>query len=53
MKLSTDGNWLDGDYYTGRDRTNFGRMHLRLVSSKRLDLQEAKKEYLWLEKEVA
>ncbi|MEK9138036.1 MAG: hypothetical protein AAB393_12995, partial [Bacteroidota bacterium] len=43
LRLSADGNWLDGDYYTGRDRTNFGRMRVRLVSRKRLDVQKAKK----------
>jgi hypothetical protein len=53
LKISTDGNWLDGDYYTGRDRVNFGTMHFRLVSRKRLDLQEGKNQYSRLEKGIA
>jgi len=50
LRLSTDGHWLEGDYYTGRDRTNIGTMRLRLVSKKRFDLQEAKREYSRLER---
>lgn len=50
LRLSTDGRWLEGDYYTGRDRTNFGTMRLRLVSRKHLDVAGAKQHYLRLEK---
>jgi len=53
LRLSADGSWLEGDYYTGRDRTNFGTMRLRLTSKKRLDLEEAKKEYARLERDAA
>lgn len=45
LKLATDGKCLEGDYYTGRDRTNYGTMSLWLVSRKRLDLQETKRQY--------
>lgn len=27
--LSSDGNSLDGEYYSGRDRTNYGAIHLK------------------------
>jgi hypothetical protein len=53
LKLSADANWLEGDYYTGRDRTNFGTMRLRLVSRQRLDFSEAKNQHLILEKGAA
>jgi SMODS-associating 2TM, beta-strand rich effector domain len=53
LTLSADGKWLEGDYYTGRDRTNFGTMRLRLVSRKQLDLQEAKRQYSRLKKGAA
>jgi SMODS-associating 2TM, beta-strand rich effector domain len=53
LKVSADGNWLEGDYYTGRDRTNFGTIRLRLVSRQRLDLSEAKTQRLVLEKGAA
>ena len=29
LTLSEDGMSLDGDYYTGRDRTNYGSLSLR------------------------
>ena len=45
LKFSTDGTWLNGDYYSGRDRANLGTICLRLVSHKRLDLKEAKNQY--------
>ncbi len=53
LKLSADGHWLEGDYYTGRDRTNFGTMLLRLVSRDRLDLRDAQNQYSLLEKGAA
>jgi hypothetical protein len=53
LKLSSDIKSLEGDYYTGRDRTSFGTMRLRLLSRERLDLQEAKSQYSRLEKELA
>jgi len=53
LKLSTDRGWLEGDYYTGRDRANFGTTRLRMVSRKRLDLKEAKNQYPHLEKGAA
>ena len=53
LALSADGKWLEGDYYTGRDRATFGTMRLRLVSRKRIDLQEAKDQYSCLEKGTA
>jgi hypothetical protein len=28
LTLSNDGSLLDGDYYSGRDRSNFGALHL-------------------------
>jgi hypothetical protein len=45
LKLSTDRNWLEGDYYTGRDRTTYGTMRLRRLSPRVLDFYGAKK--LW------
>jgi len=53
LKLSQDGNWLEGDYYTGRDRTSFGTIRLRLVSRQLIDLSEAKHQRLILEEGTA
>jgi hypothetical protein len=52
LRLSADGNWLEGDYYTGRDRTNFGTMRLRRVAKRRLNLQDAKKEFSRVERDA-
>jgi hypothetical protein len=53
LKPSIDGGWLEGDYYTGRDRVSFGTMRLRKVSRKRLDLKEAKNQFAHLKKAAA
>lgn len=53
LKLSADGKRLEGDYYTGRDRANFGSIRLRQVCKKCLDLEEAKDLYSRLEKGAA
>jgi len=45
LKISTDGKWLDGDYYTGRDRGNQGTMRFRLVSQEIIDLTQAQDKY--------
>lgn len=45
LKLSTDGCCLEGDYYTGRDRANQGRLKLQRVARKILSLSQAKAEY--------
>lgn len=45
LKISTDGEWLDGDYYTGRDRDNQGTMRFRLVSQEIIDLSHAQEKY--------
>ncbi|MFW6106627.1 MAG: hypothetical protein ACOC8H_00550 [bacterium] len=45
LRLSVDGQQLEGDYYTGRDRTSQGTLHLRLVSREELTIQQARQEY--------
>lgn len=53
LKLTIDGNYLEGDYYTGRDRSNYGTLQLRLISRKKLDIQEAKVKFTKLEAKPA
>jgi hypothetical protein len=50
LKQSADGEWMEGDYYTGRDRANQGRLRLRRVSSKQIDRIAAKAAYSELQK---
>ena len=50
LNLSTDGEWLEGDYYTGRDRASQGRLKLRRLSRKPMDLSQAKAKYDQMEK---
>lgn len=51
LKQSADGEWLEGDYYTGRDRASQGRLRLRRVSSKAIDRTLAKAYYSELQKD--
>ncbi len=43
LRLSSDGKMLTGDYYTGRDRRNFGTLELHFVSQKAMSREEALK----------
>jgi hypothetical protein len=45
LKLSPDSEWLDGDYYTGRDRGNQGTMRFRIVSRTEIDFRQALETY--------
>jgi hypothetical protein len=50
LKQSADGEWLEGDYYTGRDRASQGSLRLRRVSPKPMDRNAAKAAYSELQK---
>jgi len=50
LKQSADGEWLEGEYYTGRDRASQGRLRLRRVSPKPVDRNVAKAAYSELRK---
>jgi hypothetical protein len=52
LELSKGGQWLDGEYYTGRDRSTVGKMRLKLLSRDHLDLQDARKKYSLLHKDT-
>jgi hypothetical protein len=41
MRMSTDGRWLKGEYFTGRDRQTHGSIKLERVSTQHLDLSQA------------
>jgi hypothetical protein len=41
LRMTADRRRLEGDYYTGRDRANYGTMQLRRVSSRRISFQSA------------
>ncbi len=43
LRLSSDSKALTGDYYTGRDRRNFGTLELHFVSKKKMSREEALK----------
>lgn len=45
LKLSTDGERLDGDYYTGRDRNYQGTMSFQMVSRIMIDFPQAMERY--------
>lgn len=45
LKLSNDRKYLEGDYYSGRDRSNFGTMKLHFISRDSLSLNDAKNIY--------
>jgi hypothetical protein len=45
LKLSADGEWLEGDYYSGRDRAKQGTLRLRRVSRRPLGLAQAKRAF--------
>jgi len=51
LRLSVDGKQMQGDYYTGRDRANYGSMQLRRLSPKRLDFQVARNCFKQMETE--
>jgi hypothetical protein len=50
LKRSADGEWLEGDYYTGRDRASQGHLRLRRVSSRPIDRNIAKAIHAKLQK---
>ena len=43
LRLSPDGKTVTGEYYTGRDRRNFGTLELHFVSKKKISREEALK----------
>jgi len=45
LRLSSDRKLLEGDYYSGRDRANFGTMKFHFVSKNSLRLNDAKNIY--------
>jgi hypothetical protein len=49
LKLLIDKHWLEGDYYTGRDRASYGTMRFRRVSRKQLDFEDARAHYAKME----
>ncbi len=51
LRLSADGKQLEGDYYTGRDRANYGTMQLRRLLPKRLGFQDASESFKRMENE--
>ncbi len=45
LELSAGGKGLEGDYYTGRDRSNQGRLKLRKVGPAPMEMAKAKAAY--------
>jgi len=51
LRLSGGGEQLEGGYYSGRGRTNYGTIQLRRLSPERLTLQTARDAYKRMETE--
>jgi hypothetical protein len=51
LRLSADRNRFEGDYYTGRDRINYGTMQLKKISPTRLSFADARIGYKQTKKE--